>query len=297
MAKLNTGDFALLAVLILGGALVAGGYLSATGGTMEATGECPDTGVTDIRLSAVSQTDKDQPIAPVNASVFLKGGFTPLDTRVTVSGLNSTATDIECGGDYVVVFGYNMTTYYQTIVDGLNAGDAAVNTVNGKVDLQGDIAVTGDNSTNFGASGLNITMGQGETNTEVVLHIRESVADARFGQGHIMICSTYNATNISSVSFAGAEEVAAPEFLTGTQECYKIAAPELDEIGGKMAVNPIIAAESAVDPNGVGGESVTFRVMDYFHYYYQGADVYGVAMPEDDTAYGATDVEFTVSIN
>jgi len=307
MAK-DFGQWALVLVIVgLVGVmyvLSSNGMLSGVGGQAIAKeGSCPTDGLTDLRLAAINSMDKDKAQVGANASLFLKGGFTPLSTtNMSTSGYITMSDLLECGQDYVVVLGYNSTGatngYYQNIITGLNSGQAAINTIDatnkGLVEKIGAIAITVDNSTVLGAAGVNVTMGASSTNNEVVAHIKSTQAEARFGQGDIMVCSLYNDTNISSVTFAGGVDAVAPKFLTGDQECYKLAADQLVGSSGQLDIRPVI---TAVDGQNPASDNVVVTVLDYFHYYYQGQDVYGVQHPADKTAYGAADVAFTVSIN
>jgi len=261
-------------------------------GTTIQEGYCPDTGLVDIRLAAFNDLNTNDAMVATNAVIFLTGDSTSTETvTTTTSAYNSTSTDIACGTDYFIVYGLgDETNYYESWIEGLNTGDSATNTHKYAVDATGSISILGANTTNFGVStGVNIFLGSGEDNSDVVLTLKENTADALFGQGAVMLCMDYDVLNFSSVEAVGGTSVAVPTVVSGREKCWRM---DMDLVDfGSQEVTIFVDTQAAVNP---ALANITITVLDYQNFEYLGEKYFTVEDPADNTVIGATDGTYII---
>ena len=306
--KIDAGVIALvLGVLLLflfigGGNMFSGTPIVASGSQdlTTTTGNCPASGLTDLRVAAYNDLNANKAQVATKVSVFMKGDTSPTETITTsTSGYVSSTSDLPCGTDYTLVFGHtDESNYYETWVEGLNTGQSAAVMTKKAVQKVGSATILASNGTAFDQpNSISLTLGTGQDSSDITAKIKEDTADAYFGQGESLVCFDYDTSNFTSVEVVGAKKYATPTIASGYEKCWEVATPDLVNFG-KDTFTVLINTKAGVDPNNgsTGATPIKMKVFDFQNFEYQGKKYWTVSDPADDSAIGATDVTYTINV-
>ena len=262
----------LIAVFLMGGQFTIGPQPTEKP-EVTVTGTCPDSGLTDVRavgvLSVPTTTGEETKVSNQTVYMYLASDpQTPYDEiHLNGSGYVSTTNDVPCGSEVFFIYGDGMS-YYKEKTETVTV-DGAVYTVKLTFDKIGYLDITADTPTQLGlSSGMNLTMGPSETNTDVYLNLKQVDSQGVWKadpEGNILVAVAYNSAYFQEVSVIGGTSVACPSNITATDgrvtKCYLV------NIGGDIrgiktldnAVNLKIVSKD-IDP---AGQTITITVADY----------------------------------
>lgn len=275
-----------------------------TGGMSTATGQCPDSGKTDLSLMAKYQNFSGNSEVQVNTTyaIYLKDAYS-----ATASGTTGTASAVTASGVvnciapanvFHVIYGDGTTYYYQDTTPATTTG-AIMASPDGGMLLKkvGTVGVKGSNSTTLGNAAIQVWgMIAGVPDNTVVLQVKEGAVDSYFGNGAYIVEFVYPTSNLSAVLSDTGSVVACPSHVSVAAgyvaRCYEInhalANGAYDNIG--VTLQP----QSGVTP--ANGTVIGVTIVDKGTVLKNGQVISAYENPDNLADVGATDVTYTITV-